>query len=88
MAFRVLLPSPEPPPSDWKLAVDATALGDAAVVRGSVTPRLEVTVNGRLVPVGDGGEFTGTFPFGPGREVEVVAFDGSGRRLIWRQTFP
>lgn len=88
MAFRVLLPSPEPPPSDWKLSVDATALGDAAVVRGSVTPHLEVTVNGLLVPVGDGGEFTGTFSFGPGREVEVVAFDGSGRRLKWRQTFP
>jgi len=88
MAFRVLLPSTEPPPADWKLAVDATPLGDAAVVRGSVTPRLEVTVNGRLVSVGDGGEFTGTFPFGPGREVEVAAFDGSGRRLIWRQTYP
>lgn len=88
MAFRVLLPSPEAPPSDWKLAVDATPLGDAAVVRGSVTPRLEVTVNGRLVPVGDGGEFTGTFPLGPGREVEVVAFDGTGRRLLWRQTAP
>ncbi len=88
MAFRVLAPSPENPPPDWKLAVDATPLGDAAVVRGSVTPRLEVTVNGRLVPVGDGGEFTGTFPFGPGREVEVVAFDGAGRRLLWHRTFP
>lgn len=88
LAFRILVPSPEPPPTDWSLTVDATALGDAAVVRGSVTPRLEVTVNGLRVPVGDGGEFTGTFSFGPGREVEVVAFDEGGRRLLWSRSFP
>jgi hypothetical protein len=83
--FKVVEESASPAPADWRLEADATGLGDAVVVRGTVRPVLSVTVNGVEVPVGGDGTFMGTFPL-YGGTVEVCAFDAGGRRLRWAKT--
>jgi len=84
-SFKVVEESASPAPPEWRLEADATGLGDAVVVRGTVRPPLAVTVNGVEIPVDEDGAFMGTFPL-KGSVVTVCAFDAAGRRLKWEKS--
>jgi hypothetical protein len=90
--FRVLgLPGERKTPEGWRLEVEATPVGDSLLVKGSIQPRVLVTVNDVEVAVGEEGTFVGSFPLpqrGPeGRCVTVCAFDEKGNEKSWEKTF-
>lgn len=78
-------------PADWVLDVEATPVGDSVLLKGSVKPRVRLTVNEVEVAVDENGTFLGTFTLparGPkGRPVVVCAFDDKGNEKTWSKSF-
>lgn len=81
---------PKTPP-DWVLDVDATSVGDSVLLKGTVKPKVRVTVNDVEVSIDREGTFLGTFVLparGPeGRQVTVCAFDEKGNEKTWKKNF-
>ena|GEM_PF-1554513 len=76
---------------DWVLDVEATSVGDSVLLKGTVKPRVRVTVNDVEVSVDRNGTFLGTFTLparGPqGRPVTVCAFDEKGNEKTWKKNY-